>query len=278
MAGEENILTLYCIRHQESVQNKQGFGEADTELTDQGRETATDLGELINVIGHEKIPFILTSDLKRTQETAEILKRSSGYKGRIIADKRLRAIFSGPLLERQSHETEEKYNLDKLKTEEDGSCWVHISDSRWIMKFDPVKTGIYPFNPLYCHAYYNKSLRAAVFPYENSLTPFEEIEFKIRDLHKSFVQMAIETPKPLHIPVVGSCSIFGFMLEYAAFRTIGINMFTPPFGTEKKPVFPMDHGEMMVLGYTRQDLERLEEKLRAVEGNIGIKSYIARLK
>ena len=266
----DRILTLYFLRHQESVQNKYGFGKADTHLTEQGRERVSNLSRLVSAIGVGNIDHILTGTLQRHHQTLGGLLERIGYHGEIIPDERLNALFSGPLLELPAAETERRYQLDRVRAGSDGLCAVELPEGRTI-HFDPAKEGIYPFDPLYCGAYFDKGLRQAVFPHEPTLPSFHAIAKQARNLQGDIIRRANESPKPMHIVAISSCSPSGFNLEYATFGTVGKNMRTP-FGSEGNPVFPQNHDELMVLGYTRDDASSGRKRLRAIEGNVNIDS------
>jgi hypothetical protein len=266
--SNEPILTLYFLRHQQSVQNKQGFGDKDTELTEQGRESASNLSQIARAVNPD---IIMAGTLKRHEQTLQRI--ATGYKGDVVFDERLNAVFSGPLLSQPPEETQRQYNLDRFKPGKDGLCHVQLPDGRE-KSFDPRALGIYPFNPLYCGAYFDRDLRVVVFPDNTTLTSFDEIEKQVRSFQADLIEK--DSTKPLKIVVVSSCSASGFNLEYAAFRTIGENIFAK-FGREQGPVFPQDHDEVMVLGYNKKDLVDNKKDLHAVEGNIKIVKYLSEL-
>ncbi len=262
------LLTLYFIRHQESVQNRQGFGERDTELTEE--ELKKEISQLVKSI--ENLDCILTGTLKRHTQTLERIKEEVGYNGIIIPDDRLNAVLSGQMFEQPPIETEQTYQLDRFQPGSDGLCYVELPDGREI-SFDPVKMGIYPFNSLYSGAYFDRDLRQAVFPGDQTLASFDEIGRRVCDFQESVIEKADKASKPLNIVVVSSCSSSGFNLEYSAFGTIGCNM-SQNFGSEQRRIFPQDHDEVMVLGYTKKDLYYGRESLRPIEGNVKIKNYL----
>lgn len=266
------ILTLYFLRHQQSVQNEQGFGDRDTELTEKGRESASNLSQIVRAI---KPDYLMAGTLKRHIQTLQRIRKDIMYNGNIVFDERLNAMFSGSLLKQPPEETQRKYNLGRFKPGKDGLCHVQLPDGKE-KSFDPKALGIYPFNALYCGAYSDRDLREVVFPDDNTLTSFDEIEKQVRSFQLDLIEKEKNSAKPLKIVVISSCSTSGFNLEYAAFGTIGENIFAE-FGKEQKPIFPQDHDEVMVLGYSKKDLADDKKDLHAVEGNIKIVKCLSEL-
>ena len=265
----EYLLLLYFLRHQESEQNSDGYGEPDTSLTQNGRAGSSKLVKILRSIG--PVDEILTGTKKRHVQTLEQIKPKINYEGQIVPEERLNALFGGELMEVPGEVTERKYGLDKFQPGPDGL--YHDTSQGKLISFDPVKTGVFPFDPLYSAVYTNKDLRQIVFP-NAQLTPFEDIEQKVRSFQQDIINTIRNSkPDPKKIVAIASCSPSGFNLEYAAFNTIGRNMQTP-FGREQKRVFPLQHDEIMVLGYTREDLENNRNRLRPIEGNIKIDTYL----
>ena len=71
--NKENYCTLYLVRHGETEWNvkKINQGQSESALTEVGIEQAKETGEKLK---HIKFDAIFSSDLSRTQRTAEIIK------------------------------------------------------------------------------------------------------------------------------------------------------------------------------------------------------------
>jgi probable phosphoglycerate mutase len=74
--------TLLCIRHAQSTMNAVGLwqGQANPPLSEAGREQAQALGERL---AEESLSALVTSDLRRARETAEIAGRHLGIATRL---------------------------------------------------------------------------------------------------------------------------------------------------------------------------------------------------
>ena len=73
MANEEKIITLFLVRHGESIYGEKKLcGWSDVPLSDRGREQTIGLAERLKDINFVKI---VTSNMIRTIETAEIINR-----------------------------------------------------------------------------------------------------------------------------------------------------------------------------------------------------------
>lgn len=83
---------FYIFRHGETSWNKEGRlqGHIDIPLTETGRRQAL---SLVPILREKKIEAILTSDLSRAKETAEII--AANLTVPVIADAKLREVFLG---------------------------------------------------------------------------------------------------------------------------------------------------------------------------------------
>ena len=74
--------SFLCIRHAESTMNASGLwqGQADPPLSEQGREQARDLA---GRLGGTALSVLVTSDLRRARETAEIAADRLGIATRL---------------------------------------------------------------------------------------------------------------------------------------------------------------------------------------------------
>ncbi len=89
------MATIALVRHGLTIWNKEGRiqGQLDTDLHDEGRIQAKKLAERIQ---SDKWDFIISSDLKRASETAEIISKHAGLPV-LYRDKRLRESSLGEL-------------------------------------------------------------------------------------------------------------------------------------------------------------------------------------
>ena len=145
---EAPLLTTYFVRHQESVQNKQGFGPSDTDLTEEGKQNVRDIVKLFNHVGVDNIDYIFCGDLKRHDQTLNALLDQIDFKGHIRFDEKLNAFFNHPMLEGDPEKTEKEYDLARFKRGDNGLYEIRLSDNK-TLGFDPQGTGVYPFDPLY---------------------------------------------------------------------------------------------------------------------------------
>jgi len=69
--------SVLCIRHAQSTMNAAGLwqGQADPPLSEEGREQARDLGERLR---GDSLSVLVSSDLRRARETAEIAAQRLG--------------------------------------------------------------------------------------------------------------------------------------------------------------------------------------------------------
>lgn len=81
--GENNVLDVVNT----SVKNKDKFS-----LTEKGKKQVLTAAKKIK---KEKIDFIFASDFRRAKETAELVVKAIGWKGKIIFDERLREVNTG---------------------------------------------------------------------------------------------------------------------------------------------------------------------------------------
>lgn len=102
---------LYFVRHGLSVMNKQGIfsGRNDTPLTQEGKDQCLIAAKSLSGIN---IDQIITSPMKRTLETAQIIAKEIGYplKEIIVSDLFVERSF-GPL---EGTTYTRKHNLDKI--------------------------------------------------------------------------------------------------------------------------------------------------------------------
>lgn len=93
------MLQVYLVRHGETEWNAVGRiqGQSDSPLTEKGERQARLVAQRVRTEG---ITHIITSDLRRTRRTAEIIAASCNN-NMIIDDPRLRELHMGILEERQ---------------------------------------------------------------------------------------------------------------------------------------------------------------------------------
>lgn len=108
---------LWIFRHGQTDWNREGRiqGHLDIPLNDEGRGQAK---RLIEPLKQLKIQGLLSSDLSRARETAEIV--GSPLNLRVVTDERLREVHLGALQGLTKKEIEAKHGFDfrtKLKTE-----------------------------------------------------------------------------------------------------------------------------------------------------------------
>lgn len=87
---------IYLIRHGETDWNKQVLfqGHTDIPLNKKGEAQARRIGQ---VLKGKKVDAIVSSDLSRAYRTAELIRKETGYRGRIIEYKALRERSYGTL-------------------------------------------------------------------------------------------------------------------------------------------------------------------------------------
>lgn len=261
---EDKILTVYLLRHQESEQNLKGHGDTDSDLTERGQEEISTLVQLVNAIGVDNIDSLIAGDLKRHTQTDLLLREQTAYKGQTEIDPRLNAVVSGKLCEQPAEITEQEYDL------------ARFANTRFKgMTAEQAK--VFPFDPLYSMAYLDKEIRAMVFPNEESLTTLKEIEHRIKTFQQELITSVINSSKPKTIVCVSSCSPNGFNLELAAYQTIGENMYKTS-GSENRPIFPQQHDELIILGYSARDMTQGRSTLKHVDGPVKIQNYLQGLK
>ena len=102
------MLQVYLVRHGETQWNAERRiqGQSDSPLTEKGERQAMQVAQRAKALG---ITHIITSDLGRTQRTAEIVAQGCGCD--VILDPRLRELDMGIL---------ERRHLDTLSEEEEG--------------------------------------------------------------------------------------------------------------------------------------------------------------
>jgi hypothetical protein len=219
----------YFVRHQQSEQNKQGFGFPDTSLSPEGQAGARQQAARWLALEPD---LIIAGSLKRHQETLDILLRTAGKDLPFKEDYRLNAFFDSPLLTLPAKETEEAYGLRRFKE--------GIPTSHGILNAKDAK--VFPFDPLYCQAYLDKELRGIVFPGDRTLIPFSEIETRVKGFQED-----LKVSGARRVLLISSCSATAYNLEYAAFGTIGERI-RECYGSENKPLFPQQHDEMAIIG------------------------------
>ncbi|NQU98671.1 histidine phosphatase family protein [Candidatus Woesearchaeota archaeon] len=266
------LLTVYFLRHQESVQNKQGYGEFDTKLSKEGKRNADITSRLLTHIGVDNIDLLISGTLKRHKQTTQLITEKVNYEGEVLFDERIQALVHSPILENPPEQTMDKYDLHRFQRGEDSYCRVTLRDGTEV-SFDPEASKVNPFDPLYSDAYFDRQIRKAVFPNNRTLPSFASIERKVRSFQRSMIER-VDPLKTQNIVLVSSCGPAGVNLEYSIFGTVGENLFES-FGSEDNQLFPIQHEEMMILGYTQQDLADKRKSLRPVEGNVGIETYLA---
>ncbi|MGO4494517.1 histidine phosphatase family protein [Paenibacillus sp. 2RAB27] len=123
------MTTIGFIRHGSTEWNRLGKlqGQLDTDLTDEGREQARLLGLRLS---QESWDGIISSDLKRANETAQIISTLSGIP-LLRTDKRLRERKYGLVEGTTVAEREERWGADwklqDLGQESDSDLWA-----RWL--------------------------------------------------------------------------------------------------------------------------------------------------
>ncbi|MBP1961947.1 histidine phosphatase family protein [Paenibacillus aceris] len=124
------MTTIGFIRHGSTEWNRLGKlqGQLDTDLTDEGREQARLLGLRL---ANETWDGIISSDLKRAKETAQIISKMSGIPI-IGTDNRLRERKYGQVEGTTAAEREERWGpewkLQDLGQESDDELWKRWSE------------------------------------------------------------------------------------------------------------------------------------------------------
>ncbi|MCY9657208.1 histidine phosphatase family protein [Paenibacillus chondroitinus] len=124
------MTTIGFIRHGSTEWNRLGKlqGQLDTDLTDEGREQARLLGIRL---ASESWDGIISSDLKRAKETAQIVSQLSGIPI-IGTDSRLRERRYGQVEGTTAAEREERWGpewkLQDLGQESDDDLWKRWSE------------------------------------------------------------------------------------------------------------------------------------------------------
>lgn len=124
------MTTIGFIRHGSTQWNRLGKlqGQLDTDLTEEGREQARLLGIRL---AKEEWDGILSSDLTRARETAQIISDLSGIPF-IRTDKRLRERKYGQVEGTTALEREERWGADwklqELGQESDDDLWKRWSE------------------------------------------------------------------------------------------------------------------------------------------------------
>lgn len=124
------MTTIGFIRHGSTEWNRLGKlqGQLDTDLTDDGREQARLLGLRL---ANETWDGIISSDLKRAKETAQIISKMSGIPI-IGTDNRLRERKYGQVEGTTATEREERWGpewkLQELGQESDDELWKRWSE------------------------------------------------------------------------------------------------------------------------------------------------------
>jgi len=109
-------MPLFILRHGESVWNKMNkfTGLIDVELSADGKKEAVCAGLLLK---NKKIDVIFTSELKRTIETADIIKSQfhNGYEIPLLSSANLNERDYGDLTGKDKHEIKTMYGENMLK-------------------------------------------------------------------------------------------------------------------------------------------------------------------
>lgn len=263
---EQEILRVYALRHLQSFDNLRGFGENDSGITEQGKIVIDDVIALIDQIGVDNIDMIMRGDLKRHRESFDQLIERISYEGETLTDERLNALYKCPLNDDDGEITEREHDLARFKAEKD-----YTIDGKQF-KFNPENTGVFPFDPHYSSVYVDRKLRELVFPNNTTLRTFENIEERTRSFQEGLIEFLKH--KPMNVLLIGSCSSLAFNREYAEHGTIGENQVDYEKGNLH---FPLDHGELIVFGYSKRDLEKERTRLHLVQGNIKIMDYLNQL-
>jgi hypothetical protein len=236
---EANMLTLLSMRHLPSVQNVKGRGEANTPLTE-----GTDASSIAEVL--KKADILLTGTLKRHTQTTNDAVEIAKYDRKIIQMPELNAALSGPLLEHPRMLTEAAYGLSHFAPN-DGDLYRGNG-----VAFDPKELGIFPFDPLYCYAYWDKGLRDLVFPGDKTLKPLDKI---LDGVIKFQTQVLGLVEGKTTIASIGSCSANAVNMEFATYQTVGENMVQTDANGVMRPwkyganvVFPQQHDQVMIFG------------------------------
>lgn len=123
------MTTIGFIRHGSTEWNRLGKlqGQLDTDLTDEGREQARLLGLRLS---QESWDGIISSDLKRANETAQIISTLSGIPF-LNRDKRLRerkyGLVEGTTVAEREERWGTEWKLQDLGQESDSALWA-----RWL--------------------------------------------------------------------------------------------------------------------------------------------------
>lgn len=105
MGDREKIITVFLVRHGESIYGEERLcGWSDVPLSTKGREQATNLSERLKSIEFSRI---ISSDMVRTLETAEIINRY--YKLKIEVEPGIRELNYGFWEGKSRKEIEEEF-------------------------------------------------------------------------------------------------------------------------------------------------------------------------
>lgn len=287
MKNTEGIrMMLYLTRHLESTQNDKGFGEVNCELTEKGKKNAAINRQLVNAIGVKNIDWVISGDYIKHKETTRGILEGTGYDGPIVFDSRLVSIPAGPILEDSPEKVEKDYNLgifnpeagfERIKMEdgriityEGNLCNVEIPDFG-VVSFDPKEEGVFPFNQ-YFRGYIDEGVKRAVFPHDTQTFPsFDKVRDDVKNFHEELVEKVRENDKPLAVLGVGSMSINALVFEYALRQTVAENARGKFNGM---PIYPQGHNDVMVMGYTQEDLVECRNHLRPITCNVPIDKYV----
>jgi hypothetical protein len=253
LADSETI--VYCFRHQESLMNALGYGNENSPLTNEGRSKAGNVRAMIDTIGIDRI---ITGNILRHVQTLDELRIPE--KIPVIQDEKLNAIVGGYLFEEpDKRKVEERYKLSRFKADETGL--YHASE----FVFDPEREQIFPFG-IYCSAIVDRRLRELVFGEDDPLTPFEDIEKRVKDFQTN-LRKKISSDRQSTLACIGSCSSLGFIYEFAKYGTIGENIVD--LETRDSRLYPQGHEEFSVLY-----LNPNEERMRLHLARQPIKDYL----
>ena len=265
---EELPLTIYLLRHQESVKSLDGSRDYDTPLAIAGRESAYKIAKVLPHLG--RIDEILSGSLQRHIETAQIFQKSIRNPILIdVPDRRLNAIPRSHFLAEDAPTAEKDYRLNEYAPGADGLYHGLDREGKEI-SFNPINLGIYPFDKFTCRVHLNKRLRDIIFPQD---TTREMVESDILDLNRKLIKQAKRMNMPLNLLIVGSGSINALLAEYESYETIGEKIIDY-HANQKSPIFTQKSDELMVLAYTQEDMNTGRNRLRLIQDNMKIRDYI----
>ncbi len=108
--NKNNYCTIYIVRHGQSVANAEGRYGMDSDLTEKGREQATETAEKFKDIHFDAI---LSSPLKRAHETAQIIAKEHqlAVSTREALRERKEGLLEGRMYDEMRAELKDLYDL-----------------------------------------------------------------------------------------------------------------------------------------------------------------------